>query len=295
MDIVFSIIIPHKNTPCLLQRCVNSIPSRDDVQIIIVDDNSSPEKVNFEDFPGKNRGNTICIFDKSGKGAGHARNVGLQYAQGKWIIFSDADDFFTKEFNKILDSQICSSADLTYYDVESVDSDTLLPCNRSENYKGKFYQAIAESNMDLLRYKMTFPWGKIISKALIDKNSIIFDETPVSNDAWFSLMVGYYSAKTIASKSTLYIVTSSNNSLVRQNNVDNIWIRLEIAAKINNFLQENKLEKYHANLFAYEYYLLHAGLSHIYKAFVFSCKNTPNKYIFSDLLNCLKYCLQHSK
>ena len=38
----FSIIIPHKNIPSLLQRCLDSIPKRDDVQIIVVDDNSNP-------------------------------------------------------------------------------------------------------------------------------------------------------------------------------------------------------------------------------------------------------------
>ena len=36
----YSIIIPHRNIPQLLQRCIDSIPSRDDLQIIIVDDNS---------------------------------------------------------------------------------------------------------------------------------------------------------------------------------------------------------------------------------------------------------------
>lgn len=38
--IKYSIIIPHHNVPTLLERCVNSIPQRDDIQIIVVDDNS---------------------------------------------------------------------------------------------------------------------------------------------------------------------------------------------------------------------------------------------------------------
>lgn len=292
MNYNYSIIIPHKNTPDLLQRCIDSIPKRDDLQIIIIDDNSSEEKVDFDNFPGLKNVNTTCVFDKSGKGAGHARNLGLQLALGKWIIFSDADDFFSKEFNKILDSHIDVSADLTYHDVESVDSTTLLPCNRSENYKGKFYQAIAESDMCLLKYKMTFPWGKIISRELIEKHKIVFDETPVSNDAWFSLMVGHYSKETVAVQSIMYIVTSSNNSLVRQNNIENIWVRLNVAAKINNFLKQNRLNKYHTNLFAYEYYLLHSGFRQIFKAFVYSWQNTPSKYILMDLWNCLKYCFK---
>ena len=36
----YSIIIPHKNSADLLQYCLNSIPLRDDIQVIVVDDNS---------------------------------------------------------------------------------------------------------------------------------------------------------------------------------------------------------------------------------------------------------------
>ena len=34
----YTIIIPHHNIPNLLRRCLHSIPLRDDVQIIVVDD-----------------------------------------------------------------------------------------------------------------------------------------------------------------------------------------------------------------------------------------------------------------
>ena len=48
----YSIIIPHKNIPNLLQRCLDSIPNREDVQIIVVDDNSDPNIVDFDKFHG---------------------------------------------------------------------------------------------------------------------------------------------------------------------------------------------------------------------------------------------------
>ncbi len=54
-EIVYSIIIPHKNIPLLLQRCLDSIPQREDIQIIVVDDNSSSDIVDFSNFPGRNK------------------------------------------------------------------------------------------------------------------------------------------------------------------------------------------------------------------------------------------------
>ncbi len=42
---LFSVIISHKNRPKMLQRCLDSIPRRDDVQIKVVDDKSDPKQV----------------------------------------------------------------------------------------------------------------------------------------------------------------------------------------------------------------------------------------------------------
>ena len=81
MGVNYSVIIPHKNTPDLLQRCLASIPCREDIQIIIVDDNSDPEKVDFEHFPGIGIENVQVILSKDGKGAGAARN------RGKVVVF----------------------------------------------------------------------------------------------------------------------------------------------------------------------------------------------------------------
>lgn len=52
----YSIIIPHKITPNLLQRLLDSIPQRDDLAVIVVNDNSSPSTVDFRHFPGHDRG-----------------------------------------------------------------------------------------------------------------------------------------------------------------------------------------------------------------------------------------------
>lgn len=46
----YSIIIPHKNTIHLLERCVDSIPRRKDIQIIVVDDDSCVSKEEWSYF-----------------------------------------------------------------------------------------------------------------------------------------------------------------------------------------------------------------------------------------------------
>ena len=47
-----------------MQRCLDSIPPRDDVQIIVADDDSSPDVVDFAHFPGSDRADVEILFTK---------------------------------------------------------------------------------------------------------------------------------------------------------------------------------------------------------------------------------------
>lgn len=112
----YSIIIPHKNTPLLLRRCLDSIPERDDIEVIIVDDNSM--NINWDDW--KFNTNVSLLKTYKNKGAGFARNIGLKRAVGKWILFADSDDFFSQQFTLLLDGYRDSDYDIIYFRFFSV-------------------------------------------------------------------------------------------------------------------------------------------------------------------------------
>ena len=114
MEIVYSIIVLHQNMPDLLQRSLDSIPERDDVQVIVVDDISDPAVVDFDHFPGMDRKDVEIVFDKQGRGLGNVRNVGLDHAKGKWVLFCDSDDFFAEDFPAILDEMADAEEDLIF-------------------------------------------------------------------------------------------------------------------------------------------------------------------------------------
>lgn len=48
-----SIIIPHYNTPDLLEKLINSIPHKNDIQIIVIDDNSNQQLDKLYDIQKK--------------------------------------------------------------------------------------------------------------------------------------------------------------------------------------------------------------------------------------------------
>ena len=96
----FSIIIPHKEIPDLLLRCLKSIPVSEDIQVIVVDDSSADADTYLDRYPDLSRPYLEFIRTTKGGGAGYARNVALGHAEGRWILFADADDFFVDDLNE---------------------------------------------------------------------------------------------------------------------------------------------------------------------------------------------------
>lgn len=238
----YTIIIPHKDIPDLLQRCLNSIPRRKDVQIIVVDDNS--QNVDFSDFPGKNDPYVEIIYGKNEngrKGAGYARNLGLEKANGKWIIFADADDFFNPCFNEVLDSYKGDDKnDIIFFIVDSVDNYTLLPSNRTEDRNNLIKKGLEDD----LRYKFSEPWGKFIRLKLVKEKKIHFQEVAYSNDILFAVKTGINSKKISTSNIPIYTVTSRNNSLINQQTTDAIKIRLSVTIDKYRILKTIGKERY---------------------------------------------------
>ncbi len=185
----YSIIIPHYNTPDLLGRCLRSIPQRSDVQVIVVDDNSPNNEEYLTKIPELTNPGVEYYVTTDGKGAGHVRNIGLGHAVGKWLIFSDSDDFFVDDFSDILDTYVNSKSDILFFNIKSCDCyDTN---KRYSSKKDRLFNQYASSGDDMIfRVGCVDPWGKIICRQFVEDNNITFQETRAHNDLLFSVMTG---------------------------------------------------------------------------------------------------------
>lgn len=236
-----SLIIPHYNTPDLLGRCLNSIPDIEDIQVIVVDNNSCAEVVDFKQFPGLERKFTQIVFDKIGNGAGHARNVGLRFVKSKWVLFADADDFFCKDAFVELEKYYNSSADVIMFKTRSVSSESLLPISRSGDLINTIIDKYAKGFVpvsEILLYNLA-PWCKLISTELIRTFKIDFDEVKYGNDMMFSTKVACYAQNVEVSNFELYTLTLRSGSLTfdYKQNKENFLCRFDVRIRCNKFLK----------------------------------------------------------
>ena len=93
--IKLSIIIPVYNCERFLNQCINSVlmQTLDNIEVICIDDGSTDQSVDI--IKKKSLAdNRIVLFQQENKGAGIARNIGIDKAKGKYVAFLDADDFY---------------------------------------------------------------------------------------------------------------------------------------------------------------------------------------------------------
>ena len=94
-----SVIIPVYNVENELAKCLNSIVNQTfkEIEIICVDDGSTDNSLNIlKDYANKD--SRFRIFEQKNQGAGIARNIALNQAQGDYIAFVDGDDYIDLNF-----------------------------------------------------------------------------------------------------------------------------------------------------------------------------------------------------
>ena len=228
----YSIIIPHKNTPDLLQRCLDSIPRRNDVQIIIVDDNSDSDKVDFEHFPGIDDERVEVYLTKEGKGAGYARNVGMSHAKGDWLIFADADDYFYSDnLSKLMDMNIPDEYDVVVWKSKYVYLDGTFEWIHEEDIDSSNILICKFNTVEKLYSKFVTPWSKMVRRKFCDDKSILFEEVEYSNDEIFSTLIGVNVSYYLYLNMLIYYHERRDGSLVENVYLDNYLCRLYVCIR----------------------------------------------------------------
>lgn len=92
-----SVIVPMYNVEMYLDRCIKSIigQSYKDIEIICVNDGSLDKSGDIAESYAR-IDSRIKVIHKENAGLGMARNTGIEYANGKFVVFVDSDDYLNE-------------------------------------------------------------------------------------------------------------------------------------------------------------------------------------------------------
>jgi glycosyltransferase involved in cell wall biosynthesis len=114
---LISVIMPCYNAAAFIEQAIKGVlqQSYTNVELIVIDDGSSDESITITERLASRHPQKITILHQDHKGPYPARNLGLGTAQGEFIAFLDADDWWREDCLKKLHNAISSyNADLSY-------------------------------------------------------------------------------------------------------------------------------------------------------------------------------------
>ena len=242
-----SIIVPFNNGKQYLERRLNNlnIIEYDDYEIILVDDFSKDKS---EQIAKKYNNTKYFYTSEETTGVGNARNLGIEKASGKYIMFVDVDDTIEKDLFRNLQKYVNQDIDMIKYKMKIIKDKEFYvdgPIFEVTNGKEAFNKLCFKDKY------LDSPCLYLIKKELFERTNLCFEKNVYHED--FGLIpLLLVNAKTVVSTVIYgYNYFQSENSIMRNEDYskqikkvnDKLFLYEQLKKKIGGMnLKQNTLD-----------------------------------------------------
>lgn len=219
---MISVIVLAYNGEKYIRQCLDSVVNQtigmENIELIIIDDVSTDSTVEILKEYEQKYSENICLIlrEVNSQKAGEVnRNLGVEYAQGEYIMFLDQDDWYEPNALEILQDFMEKDSELDYieYKFRRVSEDGK-PMYGKRYQNNEFY--VYEISDETVRTECaksgvlpgaSFAWTKIYRKSFLIENNIKHNdgaEKTGFSDNFFSGMVVMYCRKIGKLQTPLY-------------------------------------------------------------------------------------------
>lgn len=185
---LISFIVPVYNVEKYLDQCVNSILEIQSnvYEIILIDDGSTDESGKRCDAWSEKYSN-IKVLHKVNGGLSSARNAGIQYASGEYVLFVDSDDYINSKAVEMMLKRIQKDSRTEVFFLKAV---KVYQDGEQEELEGGLdreliYNTSRDEVLTYLAGRKKYPGSactKLVKRSLIENNEIYFWEGKTSED-----------------------------------------------------------------------------------------------------------------
>lgn len=238
-----SIIIPLFNTePIKIKRCLDSVnifikngmKRNLNIECVIIDDGSEESISKWCNNYCSELGHYFRYYKIINSGVSNARNTGIKFSNGKYLMFVDSDDEILPD--NIFKLPIKNNYDIIFSDLNVISD--------NQNLKWKAFDKIGTGNVEFVDVlekitsdgKLNGPYCKIINKEVITNNKIEFKTDMIlGEDCVFLLNIITNSKRMYYSNFVTYNyyldTQTSNNRLINNtekvlDNLDQMYIEM---------------------------------------------------------------------
>lgn len=211
-DTNITLIIPVYNVENYLEQCLGSVVSQSVPfdEVILINDGSTDHSLEIcRKYTSAY--NYFKLINQENKGQSSARNIGLRYASGDYIMFLDSDDYLASDTVKEMKGQLKKEAyDAVYFDAEIHCEE---PCKLS--VRNAYDRSNAKLDGAVMNgwdfFTKCYPRNYVVSvcmavykkSVIIDKN-INFPEGLYYEDNYFAFLYLKHAEKVIHISKKLY-------------------------------------------------------------------------------------------
>lgn len=214
----FSILIPMYNSSQYIDKCIDSILCQTVVsfEIILIDDGSIDDTVKTilkykKLFP------QIRLLQQNNKGVSAARNLGLENATGKYVIFMDSDDYWVNgAMSKLQEILLLNkNVDILFFNyLESYKASQTPHTVLSEFLGKKISQNKAIESVLSSKGDLGYCWNKVFNRESI-RNARFDESINYSEDILFNVNCILHVEKIMSIEDCLYVYNLRAESTVR--------------------------------------------------------------------------------
>lgn len=231
---LISIIVPVYNTSKYLSRCLDSILKQTykNIEIIIIDDGSTDDSLKIIRGYAK-RNSAIKYFTQNNSGQATARNKGIKYADGEYIMFVDSDDYVSNDFCEVAYNSIYNNySEIAFFDMYAGRNNSFqkITFNLNEGY-------VSKENALSTTIDSSFPVNKIYKLSLFD--NINYPEDAKYEDLFTTYKLIDAAQRVSYVKKALYYYVQRDNSTVHHFTAQNMTDYFNANQQLFNFFEEN--------------------------------------------------------
>lgn len=250
-----SVIIPVYNAEKYIEQLLQSILEQTykNIEIIIVENLSEDDSFSLcKKWEKKDA--RIRVVQEKQKGAGPARKRGLREVSGTYILFADADDYFSdltviEAMVKVLEQSVADIA----------------VCNYARLWKGQVLSAVSHAEFATLhrdtqdfRFRgffsagnLSYVWGKLYRRSFLAAHDLSFTDCAYGEDKLFNLKCYVCGACYGFVDIQGYMYRKNEESVMHQVPFQFSECWLTIAAELDHWLQEQEADVTCYDLVAY--------------------------------------------
>lgn len=243
-----SVIIPVYNAEKYIRKTLDSVlaQSFQDMEILLVENGCEDQSAEIlREY--KEKYDEIRLISCADRGAGAARNVGLEQASGAYILFVDADDYLpdTRILEKYVKAADQTGVDVVISNYARLWEERVLPAAKHSAF------SVYSPSSEEFRFQgffgtgtLSYVWGRLYRRSFLAQNQITFADLTYAEDKLFNMECYICGARYLFLEDTGYIYRRNKDSISWQYHEDATENWLKMAHLLRDWLEKNHRSEY---------------------------------------------------